>query len=660
MVFGRGSSKKLVEVQGTPPAASEDPEPRTYELEVPPNTKAGQRLKLTIPGMLEKVIITVPEGAEPGATISFTLPAKKAAAPAAAEPAPAKDGPKEPRAAIMIQARMRGKTARRMTKHMKEETLKVDAVQIVSDAAGTTSAPKAQAPPEAEAGAEPVAEPATPSAPAAGDRAEPGSGALTSMVGVLKRSMTSLLGAIAPEPLAPFASAESNVAAELTAVASAAIAAWESADFDAFAALALPTVSVSLPTASAEGMQQVWSARSADETMGLLSIDTVMAQVDDDDETSATVMALEHAHDTEQHGKPTNHAWLRLTFAKVAASNGASAPQKPAWKLTEMYRDQIWPIPAQPDDSEEDFRLGMGRTLRGCTDVCSLSATLLTAWVAGDRNRFEACVAPDVKVSLKALGIQSSTVAEAWEARPLIRELGNLLAFNSPMVDVEDDGSVARVLAHAHLYDVSDDVSSGLPTAHFALCLTFKLRPVEMGPSLTELVGDIIWMRDRVPETEGLSFESPPLSSIYTRGLTFAKAWETQSDVAMQSLTTPGVALSVPRYAKEASGFDELMAYRDSLGALGMLTVTSVRVSATRFEAYLHEYGIEPGQYGLPKMHAGFKLDFEAQKDGSMLISRVFIDVEFARTNRVSISMAAPGEAAAGNGEPSLTLSSEL
>ena len=91
-----------------------------------------------------------------------------------------------------------------------------------------------------------------------------------------------------------------------------------------------------------------------------------------------------------------------------------------------------------------------------------------------------------------------------------------------------------------------------------------------------------------------------------------------------------------------------------------MLTVTSVRVSATRFEAYLHEYGIEPGQYGLPKMHAGFKLDFEAQKDGSMLISRVFIDVEFARTNRVSISMAAPGEAAAGNGEPSLTLSSEL
>ena len=47
---------------------------------------------------------------------------------------------------------------------------------------------------------------------------------------------------------------------------------------------------MSLPTASAEGMQQVWSARSADETMGLLSIDTVMAQVDDDDETSATVV----------------------------------------------------------------------------------------------------------------------------------------------------------------------------------------------------------------------------------------------------------------------------------------------------------------------------------------------------------------------------------
>ena len=66
-----------------------------------------------------------------------------------------------------------------------------------------------------------------------------------------------------------------------------------------------------------------------------------------------------------------------------------------------------------------------------------------------------------------------------------------------------------------------------------------------------------------------------------------------------------------------------------------------MRVTPTRFEAYLHEYGIEPGQHGLPRMHAGIKLDFEPQRDGSVLISRIFLDVEYvpAAARRSSIAV---------------------
>lgn len=46
----------------------------TYELSVPAGATAGMKLKLTLPGMSNKVIITLPTGAEPGSTISFALP----------------------------------------------------------------------------------------------------------------------------------------------------------------------------------------------------------------------------------------------------------------------------------------------------------------------------------------------------------------------------------------------------------------------------------------------------------------------------------------------------------------------------------------------------------------------------------------------------------
>ena len=56
-----------------------------------------------------------------------------------------------------------------------------------------------------------------------------------------------------------------------------------------------------------------------------------------------------------------------------------------------------------------------------------------------------------------------------------------------------------------------------------------------------------------------------------------------------------------------------------------------VRVSPSKFEAYLHEYGVEAGQHGLPRMHAGFVLDF-ARDDVSqeMKVSRMNLDIDYA------------------------------
>ena len=51
--------------------------------------------------------------------------------------------------------------------------------------------------------------------------------------------------------------------------------------------------------------------------------------------------------------------------------------------------------------------------------------------------------------------------------------------------------------------------------------------------------GDVIWMHQDGPstyETEGLSFDSPPLQTIYTRALTFVKVWETNAEDAIDAL----------------------------------------------------------------------------------------------------------------------------
>ena len=127
-MFG-SSKKKLVEVTGdsssapakpTPPPPADDE--KQYELEVPPNTLPGAKLKLTIPGMTEKVVITVPEGAVPGATIQFSLP-KSGLKPGAANEATQVKLQQE-RAAIMIQARMRGNMARQKAAGKLKESTK--------------------------------------------------------------------------------------------------------------------------------------------------------------------------------------------------------------------------------------------------------------------------------------------------------------------------------------------------------------------------------------------------------------------------------------------------------------------------------------------------------------------------------------------------------
>jgi hypothetical protein len=53
---------------------NDDIEGDLFELEVPPNVKPGMKLRFSIPGTEETVMILVPEGAEPGHTISFPMP----------------------------------------------------------------------------------------------------------------------------------------------------------------------------------------------------------------------------------------------------------------------------------------------------------------------------------------------------------------------------------------------------------------------------------------------------------------------------------------------------------------------------------------------------------------------------------------------------------
>ena len=147
-----------------------------------------------------------------------------------------------------------------------------------------------------------------------------------------------------------------------------------------------------------------------------------------------------------------------------------------------------------------------------------------------------------------------------------------------------------------------------------------------------------------MPETEGLSFEAPPLNSIYTRALTFIKSWETSGEDGITSLSTKKVALEVMSgdevITPETSGIGELLEYRKGLGELGMLTVDSVKVTPTSFEAVVHEYGIEINQHGLPRKHESVKLSFEPQRDGSMLVSKVYFDLKyFRKAKRASLTM---------------------
>ena len=234
-----------------------------------------------------------------------------------------------------------------------------------------------------------------------------------------------------------------------------------------------------------------------------------------------------------------------------------------------------------------------------------------------------------------------------------------------------------QVLAHAHLYDVTDDDARAQPTVHLALGIMLSLK----GDSLyvSKIVADVIWMGEgATPDTEGLSFESSPLQSIYTRALTFVKAWETSATDGLAALTTKSVKLEVPLRTVDSVGQDALLAYRETVGSLGMITLDSIRVTPTReppqrrkpgtriplpslppslivclrslawtgFEANLHEYGIEPAQHGLPIMHAPIKIDFEAQRDGSVLISRFYMNIEYIRiARRASITSAPLNEA---------------
>ena len=643
-----GSKKKLVEVTGdsssapakpTPPPPADDE--KQYELEVPPNTLPGAKLKLTIPGMTEKVVITVPEGAVPGATIQFSLP-KSGLKPGAANEATQVKLQQE-RAAIMIQARMRGQSTRsglhsakatkmQLTKSSsnaaaKAEEIEYDAAELVLPLAPTLtpdytgSAPVTTIEEEEEVSEKPPAAP--PPTPAAG---------------FLKRTFTSALSIFQSAPALPASAPESADALELTRVAGWAIEACEEADFDMFAHYALPSVQVAMPGVNVEGMQGVWQARLEEgQVEGILSLDTVMAQLDD--ETHGTVVGLEHCHDTQTSGMVVKHSWVRFQLEKIPPVEGNGAG---GWKIASLTFDPIWPIPQEEDADPEEYRLGLGKTARGCSDVASLTSVFFTSWLAGDKSRFEATADPEVSISVKALGIVTKGYSASYDARAKLLEYGNLIAVNSPMVDAESEPGKIRVLAHAHLYDVTTDESmGGAPTVHFALGLTFTVQP-EGSPLLSHVVSDVIWMGEgKMPETEGLSFESPPLDSVYTRSLTFVKAWETNAVEGILPLTTRYVELVVPRYNKDVKGQKELLAYRETLNVLGMITADSVRVTPTRFEAYLHEYGIEPGQHGLPRMHAGIKLDFEPQRDGSVLISRIFLDVEYvpAAARRSSIAV---------------------
>jgi hypothetical protein len=121
---------------------------------------------------------------------------------------------------------------------------------------------------------------------------------------------------------------------------------------------------------------------------------------------------------------------------------------------------------------------------------------------------------------------------------------------------------------------------------------------------------------------------------------------------SIEALASPSMSLDVERYAKKAAGLAAVLEYRASLGELGLTTVDSVRVSETSFECYIHEYGIESAQHGVPRMHAGLKLGFSPE-GREMLITSMSLDVEFTPpVNRRSSTFA--------NKDVAVTLQGEL
>jgi hypothetical protein len=92
---------------------------KVYQIKVPANTKPGEELKLKFPGRTEKVVIKLPEGAEPGKVIQFTVPPEGAVATGDGigdllGAAVASGKGETDHAAILIQSRLRGKSARNL------------------------------------------------------------------------------------------------------------------------------------------------------------------------------------------------------------------------------------------------------------------------------------------------------------------------------------------------------------------------------------------------------------------------------------------------------------------------------------------------------------------------------------------------------------------
>ena len=110
-----------LDVPQPPGATPEKEETQAYEVTVPPNARIGDQLKMTLPNGLQ-AMITVPEGAAPGSILTFEIPA------------PGKDD----KAAIALQARVRGFVQRAASKRLAAKDL---AASFDADAPKTSPKP---------------------------------------------------------------------------------------------------------------------------------------------------------------------------------------------------------------------------------------------------------------------------------------------------------------------------------------------------------------------------------------------------------------------------------------------------------------------------------------------------------------------------------------